>query len=102
MTYSLRLFVPDDTHPEQRAAAERRFCEVLETTLGDASLVAPVYAAYQRIAAQYGEAPDPDALTDGERPVFEQWQSAEAAAMEAVFGPHRHMGEGLVEIRLRP
>ena len=28
-------------------------------------------------------------------------QAAEAAAMEAVFGPHRHMGEGLVEIRLQ-
>jgi hypothetical protein len=100
MTYSLRIFVPDDTSPAQREAAERRFRDALESALGDAALVAPVYAAYQRIAALHGESPAPDALTDGERLVFDQWQAAEAVAMEAVFGPHRHMGEGLVEIRL--
>lgn len=102
MNYSLRLSVPDDTTPEQRKAAERRFCQTLKVTLGDAALVAPMYAAYLRIVQQHGEAPGPDALTDDERLVLEQWQSAETAAMEAVFGPHRHMGEGLVDIRLHP
>jgi hypothetical protein len=101
MTYSLKLFVPDDTTPAQREAAERRFRDALEGSLGDASLVAPVYAAYLRIAAAHGEIPGPDALSDDERMVFDQWQAAEAAAMDAVFGPHRHMGEGLVEIRLQ-
>ncbi|MDR7148690.1 hypothetical protein J2W49_000618 [Hydrogenophaga palleronii] len=101
MTYSLKLFVPDDTTPAQREAAERRFRDALEGALGDASLVAPVYSAYLRIAAVHGEDPGADALSDGERLVFDQWQAAEAAAMEAVFGPHRHMGEGLVEIRLQ-
>lgn len=100
MTYSLKLFVPDDTTSAQREAAERRFRGALEAALGDEALVAPVYAAYLRIVGLHGEAPGPDALTDGERLVFEQWQTAEAAAMEAVFGPHRHMGEGLVEIQL--
>lgn len=102
MNYSLRLSVPDDTTLEQRQAAERRFCQALETALGDAALVAPVYAAYLRIVQQHGEAPGLDALTDDERLVLEQWQAAETAAMEAVFGPHRHMGEGLVDIRLNP
>ena len=102
MNYSLRLLVPDDTTPEQRRAAERRFCDVLEATLGDATLVAPVYAAYLRIVGQHGEAPGLDALTDEERLVLEQWQAAESAAREAVFGPHRHMGEALVDIRLTP
>ncbi|MDP2742669.1 MAG: hypothetical protein Q8O50_04265 [Hydrogenophaga sp.] len=101
MTYSIKLFVPDDASPAQRDAAERRFCDALENALGDASLVAPVYSVYLRIAAVHGEAPGPDALSDGERLVFDQWQAAETAAMEAVFGPHRHMGEGLVEIRLQ-
>lgn len=101
MTYSLKLYVPDDTTPAEREAAERRFREALESALGDESLVAPVYAAYLRIAGLHGESPGPDALSDGERLVFDQWQAAEAAAMDAVFGPHRHMGEGLVEIRLQ-
>jgi len=101
MTYSIKLFVPDDTTPDQREAAERRFRDALESALGDASLVAPVYAAYLRIAAVHGESPGPDALSDGEQLVFDQWRAAEATAMEAVFGPHRHMGEGLVEIRLQ-
>lgn len=101
MTYSIKLFVPDDTTPAQREAAERRFRDALEGALGDAALVAPVYTAYLRIAAVHGEAPGPDALSDDERLVFDQWQAAEAAAMEAVFGLHRHMGEGLVEIRLQ-
>lgn len=100
MTYTLKLFVPDDTTPAQRELAECRYRDALESALGDGSLVAPVYTAYLRIAAVHGESPDLDALSDGERLVFDQWQAAEAAAMEAVFGPHRHMGEGLVEIRL--
>lgn len=101
MTYSIKLFVPDDTTPAQQEMAERRFRDALEGALGDASLVAPVYAAYLRIAAVHGESPGPDVLSEGERLVFDQWQAAETAAMEAVFGPHRHMGEGLVEIRLQ-
>ena len=76
------------------------FASVLEETLGDASLVAPVYAAYLRIIATYGETPAPDALTDAERSIFDQWQAAETAAVAAVFGPHRYMGDAMYEIRL--
>jgi hypothetical protein len=100
MSYSLKIFVPDDTSPAQRAAAEQRYRDALEASLGDAALVAPVYAAFLAIITEHGESPDTDALNLDQRLVLEQWQLAEAAAMEAVFGPHRHMGEGLVEITL--
>jgi hypothetical protein len=100
MTYTVKLFVPDDSPPAQREAAERRFCQALEASLGDAALVAPVYTAYLAIAAQHGEAPDPEALTLEERTVLEHWQLAEAQALAAVFGPHRHLDEGGYAIRL--
>ena len=97
MTYTLKLYEAD-TSEAQRNAAERRFRDALETSLGDESLVAPVYSAYQRIVATYGEAPAPDSLTAAEREVFDQWQAAEAAALAATFGPHRYMGDAMYEI----
>jgi len=100
MTYTLRLFVSDDTSPAQRQAAERMFRQALEHSLGDADLVAPVYAAHQRIAAQHGESPDMEALSVDERTLFEHWQLAEAAALAAVWGPYRSLDEGSYEILL--
>ena len=100
MTYCLTLFDSDDTPAEQRHEAEKRFRHALESSLGDASLVAPVYTAYQRILATYGETPDPDALTDAERAIFDQWQQAETAAVAAAFGTHRYMGDAMFEIRV--
>ena len=100
MTYSLVLYDADGVSDSQRREAEQRFRKVLEEALGDASLVAPVYAAYLRIIATYGETPAPDALTDAERSIFDQWQAAETAAVAAVFGPHRYMGDAMYEIRL--
>ncbi len=100
MTYALKLFVPDGSTPAQREAAERLFRQTLEACLGDAALVAPVYTAYLAIVGQHGETPDPEALTVEERTVLEHWQLAEAAAMAAVFGPHRHLDEGGYEIAL--
>lgn len=100
MTYTLKLYVPDDTQPAQRQAAERLFRQALEVTLGDAAMVAPVYSAYLNIVGQHGEVPDAEALTVDERLVLETWQQAEAAAMEAVFGPHRHLDEGGYQIVL--
>lgn len=98
MTYRLRLFVSDDSSPAQRQAAERLFRQALDNSLGDAAQVLPVYSAYQRLAARHGESPDMEALTVEERMVFETWQMAEAAALQAVFGPHRHLEEGGYEI----
>ena len=99
MTYSLVLYEPD-VSDAQRREAEQRFRRALEETLGDAVLVAPVYRAYQRIVATYGETPDPDSLTDAERAVFDQWQAAETAAVAAAFGPNRYMGDAMYEIRV--
>lgn len=100
MNYNVRLYVPEDTSPAQRQAAERLFRQALEAALGDAALVAPVYAAWQTIVAEHGETPDVQALSVDQRMVQESWQQAERAALEAVFGPHRHLDEGGYEIRL--
>ncbi|MEZ0309322.1 MAG: hypothetical protein ACAH21_15470 [Ramlibacter sp.] len=99
MTYTIKLFEAD-VSPAQREEAERRFREALETTLGDGDLVAPVYKAYLRIVATYGESPDPDSLTDAERAIFDQWRAAETAAVAAAFGSHRYMGDADYEIRV--
>lgn len=100
MSYTLTLFDADGASDAQRRAAEQRFRQVLEATLGDASLVAPVYRAYLRVVEACGEVPSPERLTDAERTIVEQWQAAEAAAVMAVFGPHRHLGDVMYEIRV--
>ena len=97
MGYTLKLYDADATDL-QRREAEQRFRRALEDTLGDEALVAPVYRAYQRITATYGEQPDLEALTDAERAIFEQWQAAETAAVTAAFGSHRYMGDAMYEI----
>ena len=98
MTYSLTLYEADGVSGVQRREAEQRFRRALESALGDASLVLPVYAAYQRIVGVHGEVPSADSLTDAERAVFDQWQAAEAAAVAAAFGTHRYMGDAMYEI----
>lgn len=102
MTYSLIFYDADGASDTERRDAEKRFRKALETTLGDASLVAPVYAAYLRIVGTYGEAPPEDSLTDAEQAIFDQWQAAETAAVAAAFGPNRYMGDAMYEIRLQP
>lgn len=99
MTYSIILYEADVTESERRGA-EERFRQALESTLGDATLVAPVYTAYLRIVDTYGETPDPDNLTEAERAIFDQWRAAETAAVAAAFGPNRYMGDAMYEIRI--
>jgi hypothetical protein len=89
MSYFLTLYDADGASELQHREAEQRFRRALEDTLGDESLVAPVYTAYLRIVGAYGETPDPDSLSDAERVVFDQWQAAETAAVAAAFGPHQ-------------
>ncbi len=100
MSYSLILYEADGVSGGERRDAEKRFCAALEGTLGDPILVAPVYKAYLRIVATYGESPDPDSLSDAERAIFDQWQAAESAAVSAAFGTHRYMGDAMYEIQL--
>jgi len=99
MTYSVTLYeadVPED----QRLAAQARFRQALEQTLGDAALVAPVYAAYLRIVGAYGQTPAPESLTDAQQAIFDQWQAAETAAVAAAFGANRYMGDAMYEISI--
>ncbi len=98
MSYTLTLHAGDEASDRERRAAEQRFRVALEATLGDASLVLPVHAAYLKILAAHGDTPSPEALTDAEREVFEQWQAAESAALTAALGPHRYMGDAQFEI----
>jgi hypothetical protein len=100
MSYTVRIFEAEGASPEQHRQAEQRFRDALEQTLGDATLVAPVYTAYLRIVGAYGESPDLEALTDAERSIFQMWQAAETAAVAAAFGTHRYMGDADYEIRL--
>ena len=98
MPYSLTLYDADGASDLQHQQAEQRFRQALEETLGDASLVGPVYTAYLRIVHSYGDTPDLEALSDAERAIFEQWQAAETAAVAAAFGPNRYMGDAMYEI----
>lgn len=99
MSYTLKLYAFEDASPAQLQAAEQRFRQALEESLGDESLVAPVYAAYRRMVATYGETPAEDVLSSGELEVFSQWQAAESAALTAALGPNRYMGDAQFEIR---
>jgi hypothetical protein len=98
MSYTIKLYGADDASDFEKQQAQARFRKVLEETLGDAALVAPVYVAYRRIVGTYGEQPDLEMLTDAERAIFEQWQAAETAAVAAAFGTHRYMGDADYEI----
>ena len=99
MSYTLRLYAFEDVSERERQDAERRFRTALDATLGDASLVLPVYSAYRQMLTIYGEAPAPDLLTEAQQQVFDQWQAAELAAVTAAFGPHRYMGDAHFEIQ---
>lgn len=102
MTYTVKLFAwadeADDVSPARVAVAIARFKAALNDALGDAALVVPVYAAFQRIVAAHGDTPADDALSPGELAVFRQWQAAQAAAMTAALGPDRYLGEAEFEI----
>ena len=98
MNYTLKLYVPDDVSDAQRVEAHRLFREALEMSLGGAAMVWPMYDMHRAMVLQYGEAPDDDDLNAQQRLVFDAWRQAEAAALEAVFGPYRNLDEGGYEI----
>lgn len=100
MSYRVKLYAFEEASEAERRSAERRFCQALEAELGDAALVGPVYLAYQKLVAVYGEQPNPDALTSDELEILTQWQAAETAALTAALGPHRYMGDAEFVIRV--
>lgn len=101
MPYQLILNTYEEVSPAQEAAAQKRYRKALESVLGDAHLVLPVYLAFQKIVLTYGEEPDPDLLSEQEWLLFQSWQEAERAATIAAFGENRYMGEARFEIEAR-
>jgi hypothetical protein len=99
MSYTVRLFAFEEASEHERIEAVQRFRDALDQTLGDAALVLPVYAAYRRIIATYGESPDPEILSSSEAELLSQWQAAESAALTAALGPQRYMGDAEFDIR---
>lgn len=100
--YRVRLQVFDEASEVERRRAEQRFRSALELSLGDASLVVPVYLQVQRLLADHGKAPDPEHLDDAQRDLLQAWQEAETAALNAALGSHRYMDDAQFEIVLDP
>ncbi|THU05385.1 hypothetical protein E9531_02275 [Lampropedia puyangensis] len=105
--FHVDLWFGDETvSSRQRTQAQAAFGQALVNALGNVALVLPIYHAFLRIIQTQGtgsaDTIDVDNLSDAERHVFESWRIAEVAALEAVFGAHRQMGEGLYEIKPLP
>jgi hypothetical protein len=98
MGYKLKIFTPDDVGETERQNAEKRFRDALENSLGDESLVLPVYQAYLRLLQTYGDHPRPWPITPPEQLLADQWEAAELAATQAAFGVHRYMGDAHFEL----
>lgn len=98
MTYRLRIFHTDDVSDAEREAAAQRFRTALEETLGDASLVVPVYRAWLRLLLAHGEQERPWDLSPAEQLLADQWEAAELAATRAAFGTERYMGDAHFEL----
>ena len=101
MQYTVRIFHSEDVSDTERASAAQRFRTALEDSLGDASLVAPVYRAYLRLLQIHGEQPRPWDLAPAEQLLAEQWEAAELAATQAAFGTERYMGDADFELQIR-
>lgn len=100
MHYTVKIFHPDDISDAERTGATQRFRAALEASLGDASLVAPVYRAYLRVLQAHGELARPWDLTPAEQLLADQWEAAELAATQAAFGRERYMGDAHFELVL--
>lgn len=98
MPYTLKIFTHEEVSEAEREQAAQRFRAALETTLGDASLVAPVYRAYLQLLQTYGDHPRPWPITPAEQLLADQWEAAELAATQAAFGAERYMGDAHFEL----
>lgn len=98
MPYLLKIFTSDDVTETERAQAEKRFRAALEASLGDASLVLPVYHAYLRLLQTHGDHARPWPVGEQEQLLADQWEAAELAATQAAFGKDRYLGEAQFEL----
>ena len=101
MHYMVRIFHSEDVSDAERAGAAQRFRTALDGSLGDASLVAPVYRAYLRLLQVHGEQTRPWDLAPAEQLLAEQWETAEQAATQAAFGAERYMGDAHFELEIQ-
>jgi hypothetical protein len=101
MHYTVRIFHSEDVSDTERAGAAQRFRTALEASLGDASLVPPVYLAYLRLLQIHGEQTRPWDLAPAEQLLAEQWEAAELAATQAAFGAERYMGDAHFELEIQ-
>ena len=102
MPYTLKIFTADDVQPEERVQATLRFRQALEASLGDASLVVPVYRAYLKLLHTYGEQFRPWPVSPPEQLLVDQWEAAELAATQAAFGVNRYLGDADFELQSAP
>ncbi|MDP2818755.1 MAG: hypothetical protein Q8O29_10890 [Polaromonas sp.] len=100
MVYTVKIFHSEDVSPADRAQAVKRFRAALEASLGDASLVAPVYRAWLRLLQAHGEEARPWDLSPAEQLLADQWEAAELAATQAAFGAERYMGDAHFELSI--
>jgi hypothetical protein len=98
MSYTVRIFHADDVTDAERDAAAQRFRTALEASLGDGSLVVPVYRGWLRLLRAHGEQDRPWDLSPGEQVLADQWEAAELAAIRAAFGAERYMGDAHYEL----
>lgn len=98
MSYRVKIFASEDVSDTEREQAVERFRTALETSLGDASLVAPVYRVWLRLYQLHGEHERPWPITDEEQLLADQWEAAEMAATRAAFGENRYMGDAHFEL----
>ena len=98
MGYKLKIFAPEDVTQTEHQNAEKRFRDALDNSLGDESLVLPVYQAYLRLLQAHGDSPRPWPVTPAEQLLADQWEAAELAATQAAFGVHRYMGDAQFEL----
>ncbi len=98
MAYTLKIFSAEDVTEGEREDAAKRFRAALEASLGDASLVLPVYQAYLRLLQTHGDHERPWPLSEEEQLLADQWEAAELAATQAAFGKDRYMGDAQFEL----
>ena len=98
MRYTLKIFTAEDVSEADREGAASRFRAVLNTSLGDESLVLPVYLAYNRIFQAWADQPRPWPISPSEQLLADQWEAAELAATQAAFGVDRYMGDADFEL----
>ena len=98
MSYTVRIFHSEDVSDAESVDAAQRFRNALEASLGDASLVLPVYRAYQRLLHSHSEHARPWDLDPAEQVLADQWEAAELAGTQAALGAERYMGDAQFEL----